>query len=176
MDERFRGKGIWIGVGALAVVFLCVMVCALGAMAVMVGRSAPEYGVVPLVQLPAGGESASAPQVIYGYGPLGTGQRGAFGPFGALFSGIGLLFNLLFFGLIFLVLFGLLRRLFWGHRYWRRHPWGRQPKGKEWKGAPYGPWGPWAWHCYGRHWEPEGEPGGEKEAPATPDVAPGGSE
>ena len=31
MDERFRGKELWIGLGALGIVFLCVMLCGMGA-------------------------------------------------------------------------------------------------------------------------------------------------
>jgi hypothetical protein len=167
MDEHYRGKRIWIGAGALAIILLCVMVCGLGAMAMVAGRSGPVYGVQP----PTGEGSAVPPQATYGHGPLGMGRYGGFGPFGIIFFGIGLLFKLLFFGLILLVLLGVARRLFWGHGPWGAHYWGRPPAGKEWKGRPHAPWGPWAWHCHGGPWEQEAEPSGEKDEPDAAGMA-----
>lgn len=46
MDERFKGKGMWIGAAALAVIFMCVMLCALGAMGTMFARTTDRKSVV----------------------------------------------------------------------------------------------------------------------------------
>jgi hypothetical protein len=150
MDERFRGKGIWVAAGGLAIIFLCLMLCGLGAMGTMFLRQGPEYAVVPQGQPPVAEEGAVQPPVYYG--PV-AGRHVGVGPFGFIGAAIGMLFKLLFFGVLVLLLFGLVRRLFWGPRYWHhRHP-GKPPRGK-----PYPGWGPWAWHCYGEAAEDEGEP------------------
>jgi hypothetical protein len=153
MDERFRGKGIWIGLAALALIFLCVMLVGFAAVATLAPRLGPAYGVVPQVQPPAGGGGEAVPAPYSGYAPI----RGYWGPFGLVGWGIGLIFKLLFFGLLLLLLFRLVRHLFWGPRHWGYRswgpPWGGQPpEGKEGEGAPQAARGPWAWHHHPKHW------------------------
>ncbi len=157
MDERFRGKGLWIGLGALAVVFLCLMLIGFAAMATLAPRLAPAYGAVPQVQPPAGTEGGAVPAPYYGYAPL-RGHLGG-GLFGVIGFGIGLLFKFLFFGLLLLLLFRLVRHLFWGPRHWGyRHCgpyWGGKPPAGEEGEKPTGPpWGPRAWHHHPKGWGP----------------------
>jgi hypothetical protein len=92
MDERFRGKGIWIGLGALVIIFLCLMMCGFGAMVTMATRSSSAYGVVPQVQPPTAEEASAAPPAYYGHGPVGMGRHGGFSPIRFVFLGGGLLF------------------------------------------------------------------------------------
>lgn len=168
MDERFRGRGIWVAAGGLAIIFLCLMLCAMGAMATMFLRQGPAYGVVPQIQAPAGEDGGVAPPITYG--PV-VGRPAGYGPFGLIGAGIGLLFRLAFFGLLLLLLLGLVRRLFWGPRHWHhRHP-GKPPKGK-----PYPGWGPWAWHCHGEVGDEEAKPASTEGEPDDPDLAYGGAE
>jgi hypothetical protein len=156
MDEYFVKRKGWIGLVALAIVFLCVMMCGLSALAMLTTRSGPVYGVVPQVQAPTGEEGAAPPAAYYHAGPLGLGRHGAFSPF-------GFLFKLLFGGLILILLFGLVLRLFWGPRHWVQQPRGKPPKG--WKGRPHGMWGPWAWHHHGGPCGPEVAPAGDESEP-----------
>ena len=95
MDERFRGRGIWIGLGVLAIVFLCVMLCGMGAM------FATSRGTV-YVQPPGAEEGAVAPHVYQG--SFFGGRHGAIGPFAFIFGAIGLLLKLGFLGLLLLLL------------------------------------------------------------------------
>jgi hypothetical protein len=157
MDERFRGKGIWIGLGALALLFLCVMLAGFAVMAVFAPRLGPAYVVAPQAQPPAGGEGAAVPVPAYGYAPMGW--YAGWGPFGIIGFGIGLVFKLFFFGLVLLLLFRLVRRILWGPRHWGYRYWGpygggKPPEGKEGEGAPHAASGPWAWHHPHRHWGP----------------------
>jgi hypothetical protein len=167
MDERFRGKGLSIGLGALAIVFLCLMMC--GFVTRVVVPPAQVY-----VQPPAGDEGLAPPPPYYGYGPTSTGRHGSAGPFGFIFGLIGGLFKLAFMGLFLLLLLGLVTRVFFGSRHWGPPPWGRPPNGKQWKGRHHGRWGPWAWHCHGKFWEPEGEPTGEEDESDSAEFAYGG--
>lgn len=153
MDERFKRPGIWIGLGVMAIIFLCiVMLCGAGAMLSMFGRSLPAYGPVPQVAPPVAEDGAAPPQAYYyGYGPFSGGRHMGFGLFGFLFRAF-------VFGLALLLAIGLLKRLLWGPRHWRHrycgppHP-GRRPKGGEGEQAS-SEWGPWAWHRHHRHWGP----------------------
>ena len=172
MDERFRGKGIWVIAGVAGIVFLCLMLCGLGAMVTTFTRSEAVYVQPPL------DEGGAVPPQVY-QGPLGMGRYGGHGPFGFLASGIGLFFKLAFWGLLLLLLFGLVKRLIWGPRHchpgpWRHHYRGKPPKGKEWEGKPHA-WGPWAWH-HGKPWEAEGEPTAEEGGPEDPDLTYGEAE
>jgi hypothetical protein len=158
MDERFRGKGLWFGLGAGALIFLCLLLIAGAFIAVLApARMAPVY-----VQPPAAGEGALQPPAAY-YGP---------GLLGGLFFGLKMLFKLAFLGLLLLLLFGVVRRLFWGPHYCAP-----VPSGKGWEGQPGGgfqphthwrrhwhhPWGPPPW------WGPAPErAAGEGEAPGAP--------
>jgi len=167
MDERLKGKGLLVGFGALAIVLLCLMMCGFGAMFTMSGARAPVY-----VQPPAVEEGAVPPPASYGHNPLHMGRHGATGPLGFVFGAIGGLFKLAFLGLLLLLLLGLVKRVFCGHRFWGPMHWGhmpggphhrgKPPEGKEWKGKPHGMWGPWAWHCHGHYAEPGGKPAGEE--------------
>jgi hypothetical protein len=157
MDERFKGKRMWLGFGALAVIFLCVMLCAFGAIATMFTRHTPLYGQVPYVQAPAGEEGAAPPATYHG--PVGVRGHDNFGPLGLIGAGLGLIAKLLFFGLLLALLFGLVRHLFWGRR-WRYGHWGPPcppgvpPTGDQGADAPPAGWGPPAWHHHGKHWGP----------------------
>jgi hypothetical protein len=160
MDERFRGKGIWIVGGVFALVFLCLVLCGLGAMVTTALRPGPVYEIMPQVQPPTGQEGVVPPPAYYGPGSVG--RHTGFGPFGFILGGIGLLFKLLFLGLLLLLLVGLIRRLFWGPRHWHHRPWGpyhpgKPPAAEEWRRKPHA-WGPWAWHGCGAPWDEEAEP------------------
>jgi hypothetical protein len=159
MDERFRGKKHWIGLGALAIIFLCLALCGLGAMATVVLRSGPAHGVALHLQ-PSAGEEGAAPSAGC-CGPMGRGQVGHWGPFGFIFGGIRLLIGLAVLGLLLLLIVGLARRVFWGRRHWGPPPWTRSPEGKEGEGTPCA-WGPWAWHHHGRQEGPVPEPTGKE--------------
>ena len=172
MDERFRGKGIWVIAGVVGLVFLCLMLCGLGAMVTTFTRSEAVY-----IQPPVDEGGAIPPQVYQG--PLGMGRHVGRGPFGLLASGIGLLFTVAFFGLLLLLFFGLAKRLIWGPRHcpprhWGPHYRGKPPEGKEWAGKPHAR-GPWAWH-HGKPWEAEDEPTAEEGEPEDPDLEYAGAE
>jgi hypothetical protein len=149
MDERFRGKGLWIGLGAMAVVFLCIMLCGMGAM-----FAVPRSQVY--VQPPPAGEGAAAqaPPAYYGYGAPDIGRHGVGGPLGFLFGAIGALFRLAFLGLLLLLGLGLVKRIFWAHRCWGPPPGWKPPQGEEGGGTPYAARGPWGWHRHHRYWGP----------------------
>jgi hypothetical protein len=177
MDERFKGKRMWWGLGALAVIFMCVMLCAFGAIATLFTRQTPIYGQVPYVQAPAG-EEGTVPPATY-HGPLGLRGRGGFGPLRIIGAGIGLIFKLLLLGLLVVLLLGLVRHLFWPRR-WRYGHWGSPcppgvpPTGEKDADAPSAGWGP-PWHHHGRHWGPPPwwRPEAEQPAPEQdkPDAA-----
>ena len=169
MDERFRGKGIWVAAGGLAIIFLCLMLCGLGAMGTMFMRQGVQA--VPQIQAPAGEEGAVPPPVYYG-----PGYHAGVGPFGFIGAGISLLFKLLFFGLLLVLFIGLIRRVFWGPRYWHHAHWGKPPQGKEWKGKPYPGWGPWAHHWHRWYGEEQEEPASTEGEPDEPDPAYRGAE
>jgi hypothetical protein len=151
--ERLRGRGHWLGLGALAIVFLCIMLCGLGTFGMLVMRSSPAHGTLPHAQPPAGEDGAAPPSGYYAYGPLGHGRHTSWGPLGILAFGIGLIFKLLFLGLVLVLLLGMVKRLFWG----RRHPcpphWGKPAEDERSEGTSDTGWGPFAWH-HRRHWGP----------------------
>jgi hypothetical protein len=155
MDERFRGRGLWIGLGAVALIFLCLLMMAGAAGAVL----APSRAAPVVVQPPAAGEGAVQPPAVY-YGP---------GLLGGLGYGIGVLFKLAFLGLLLLLVLGLVRRLFWGPRHWWAHYCAPVPSGEGWQGQPGGAqpqahrhwfhrWGPPPW-CGCAHEGAAGETG-----------------
>ena len=178
MDKHFRGKGLWIGIAALGIVFLCLLV--FGAMAMMFTvRSGPVY-----VQPPTGAEGAVPPTQYYGHGPLGMGGHRGVGLFGIIGAGIGLIFKLLFFGLLLLLGLGLVKRFFWGRHHWAYRHWGppcppgTTPKGKAGEDDPHAGWGPPPWHRHGKHWGPpassawwgaDAEQAGKEDEPAAED-------
>jgi hypothetical protein len=157
MDERFRGKGMWIGAAALAIIFLCVMLCALGAMGTMFARTTvPAVPYVPQ----ASEDGAVSPPVYQGHGPLGMGRLGHSGPFGLFFGAVGALFKLAFLGVLALLFLGLIKRVIWGPRHWHHAYAGKPPTAEEWKTwkQKHHGWGPpWAWHCHGAPWAQEAE-------------------
>jgi len=178
MDERFRDKRLWLGLGGLAIIFLCIAMCGLSAMAMFTLRQGPAYAPAPYTQPPAAEDGTAPPPGYYGYGPLGAGRHSGFSPF-------GFIAKLFLAGLFALLLLGLLKRILWGGWYcgphgWREfHHWHRRPGGpvapedKEWKGGVHGAWGPpWTWHGHGQDAEAgtdqPAEPTGEGgEAPYT---------
>ena len=149
MDERFRGKGLLIGLGAMAIVFLCILLCGMGAM--FAGPRSQVY-----VQPPVAQESSAPPPppALYGHGPAGVGRYGVAGPLGFIFGAIGALFKLAFLGLLLLLGLGLVKRFFFGHRCWGPPPGWKPPEAQEGEGKAYAAWGPRAWHRYHRHWGP----------------------
>lgn len=165
MDERFRSHRLWIILGALGTVFLCLMLCGLVTMAFAGMRSGPVYGTAP--QAP-GAESAAPPQIYY--------SPGVGGPLGFVVQGVGLLFRLAFVGLFVLLFAGLIRRLLWGPRHCRPGYWGRPPEGQEWKGKAHPGWGSWARHWHGEPPEHRSEPAGPGDEPEDPDLAYRGAE
>lgn len=166
MDEGIDRRRLqWFGVGAAGLIFLCLMLCGLGAMSMLLFRSGPAQGVVPYVQPPPGQEGGVVPPPIYNQVPPAMGRWVGYGPLGFLSAGVGLVFKLLVTGMLLLLFIGLVKRLFWGHRHGRWHRWGMPPRGEEGKGKPYAAWGPWAWHCRGEHWGPPPEPGAENDEP-----------
>jgi hypothetical protein len=171
MDKEFRQRRTWLIVGVAAIIFLCLAVLGMGAMAAVLGRSG-IVGAGPLAEM----ERGVPPQVYHGFG--GIGRHGGVGVFGLLGFGLGLLFKFVFFGLLLLLLIGLIRRLFWGPRHWHPrymgpHHRGKPPKGAEWKHRPHA-WGPpWTWHGHGEPEEVEDEFADEEEKPNMADPAPG---
>lgn len=157
MDERFRGKGLWIGLGGVALIFLCVMMCGLGTMATMFMSRGADYVVPPAVE-----EGAPPPPAAYGHGPVARGGSFAHGPFGFLGSVLGGLFKLAVFGLLFLVIIKMVMRLLWRHRACGPRHGGKPPAGDP------GDWGPpWrAWHKHHRHWGPGCGPPGKASPPS----------
>jgi hypothetical protein len=145
MDEHFRRKGLWVGLGALAIVFLCVMMCGFGSL--LMASRGPVY-----VQPPAAEEGAAPPPpAYYGHGPYGMGHTGVHGPLGFFARFIGGLFRLAFLGLLLLLGLGLIKRIFWGHRCWGPpHGW-KPPEGSHEAGDTKAAWGPWGWHRH-KHW------------------------
>lgn len=158
MDEHLRKNKHWIGLGALAIIFMCLALCGVGAMATMFFRGGPDVAAVPYVQAPAGEDGVAAPPVTYGHSRTGM-MRG--GPFSFVGGAISLLFRLAFFGLLLLLLIGLVKRIFWGPGWGARH-WAAHRRGMPPKGKPHGHWGPpWMWPCDG--------PPTEAEAGSKPD-------
>jgi len=154
MDEQFRRNKLWIGVAAVVILFMCVALCGLGAMASIGARSSTVY------LLPPTSEEGAAPPPIYNAGPAssGLGSRAYTGPFSFIFGAVGFLFKVAFLGLILLLLLGLVRRLFWGPRHGWAHVGPRPPCGPESSHRSH-PWhGPWAWHAHGQPWKTEDEP------------------
>jgi hypothetical protein len=155
MDERFRGKRLWIGLGALAIIGLCLMLF-LGTMAAFVLlRSSSAYGTVPhmeQVQPPTGQEEGAVPQLRYGPGSWGIGRHHGRVRLGLLFMGALCVLPLLFFGLIALLAVGLARRRCWG----------RWSEGEGGSGGTCGPCRPGDWHHHGWHWGPPPEQPGDK--------------
>jgi hypothetical protein len=153
---------MWFVLGVLALVFLCILACGAAA-AVFAPRSGGVW-----VQAPSGAADGQAGAV-----PPATAYHtyGAWGPLGIVGAGLGLLFKLFLFGLLALLLLGLVRRVLWGHRRmcppywygaWRTAPqggpqgegeapdagagWGPPPwKRHAWRYHHHHPWGPPPW-------------------------------
>ena len=163
MDERYRGRGLWIGLGAAAIVLMCLFLCVFGALFSVSTGSAPVY-----VQPPAGEEGAVAPPATYGQTPFGLGRHAGFGPLSFIAGGIGLAFKLLLLGFLVLLFAGLLKHLYWGRYRWPAHHGGMPPHPRGEPDRPGAPWGPWAWHCHGKrgwppHSGPSPRPGGDQQ-------------
>jgi hypothetical protein len=152
MDERFRDKRLWIGLGGLAIIFLCIAMCGLAPMAMFTLRQVPAYAPLPYTQPPAAEDGAVSPPAYYGYSPFGGGRHAGFSP-------LGFIASLFLAGLFALLLLGLLKRVLWGgwcggpHRRRGFHHWHRPvaPEDKEWRGGAHAAWGPpWGWHGPGQ--------------------------
>jgi hypothetical protein len=166
MDDRFRGKRVWILFGALGILFACLMLCGLATMAFSVMRSGPVYGVMP--QAP-GSDGVAPPQVYYS--PWGVG-----GPIGFLARGAGFFLKLTFVGLFVLLFLGLIRRIFWSRHHCPPGYWGKPPEGRDWEGKAHPGWGPWARHWHGEAPGNRGEPASPEDEPEDPDLAYRGAE
>ena len=169
MNEHFRGKRLWIILGALALVGLCLVLC-VGAVAFTTLRSGQGHRAVLEVQ-PAAVQEEGATAPTY-HGPLGWGvdRPRRFGPLRLLLRAGLCILPLLFFGLI---AFAVVCRV--GRRCWGRGHWGPPPGAKPTEGENRG--GPWAWHHHGHPWAPPPgpipapEPPSEQGEPETPDTA-----
>ncbi|MBN1136082.1 MAG: hypothetical protein JXM73_05830 [Anaerolineae bacterium] len=169
MNEHFRGKRLWIVLGALALVGLCLMLCLVAA-AFAALHPGQSHRVVLDVQ-PTAVQEGDAAALTY-QGPFGWGmdRPRSFGLVRRLFR-VGLCtLPLLFLGLILFLAFILVRRRCWGREYWGAPPGSRPPEGEN-RG------GPWAWHKHSHPWAPPPgsvpapEPPGEQSEPEEPDTA-----
>ena len=89
MYERVRGKGLWVGMGCLSVLFLCLLLAGAAASVLFApARLVPSYGGPPVA-----GEGAVPPQAGLDFHPLGF-----------LFFGVRALFKVAFLGLLLLLL------------------------------------------------------------------------
>jgi hypothetical protein len=157
MNEQFRRNKLWLGLAVAAILFLCVMLCGLGALVTMGARSSTVY-----LPPPTGGEG-SAPPPLYQSSPSPWGLAGGAntGPFSFLFGAVGFLFKVAFLGLGLLLFLGLVKRLFWGPRHGWAHVGPRPPHGSTGSGQTHARHGPWAWHACGGGSEAEDEPSDE---------------
>lgn len=164
MDERidkvhregWARRGLWIGLGGLGIIFLCLLVCGSIVFLAAVGRSGPIQGIAPYVQPPAG-EEGVAP--LTSHGPFGVSRTAGWGLFGILSMGLGLLFKILLLGLFLLLLFRLVRHLVWGRCYYSPYAWARPSRSPAGSARGEGgnartDWGPRAWHHPRGHWGP----------------------
>jgi len=146
MEERFGGKRLWMGLGALGLVFLCLMACGLLTLAALLPRPAvivPQSGTT--VGQPAASEDGAASQAQdYAHGRPAAGWFSGGGPLSFLAYGISLIFKVAFWGLLLMLLLGFFRRLFCWPRYWCRPGWD-----EGWQDRPHGGWR--AWHPHGMH-------------------------
>lgn len=135
MDERsgsgLRRRKLWVGLGAVAVVFLCLAVCGLAALFLGPVRAASGHWAFDGVHPPFLGRYA-------GWGLLG----------------ISVALRLLFFGLLLLALILVLRRVLWGHHTKDPRFWGGQPGGRGEGAGHRGAWDSETWHQHARHWGP----------------------
>jgi len=167
VNEQLRGKRLWIVLGALALVGLCLVLC-LGAAAFFALHPGQGHRVAldaPSTAVQEGGAATPTYQ-----GPFGWGMdrpRG-FGPVRLLFRAGLCALPLLFFGLILFMVVCLARRRYWGHGHWGPPPGAQAPEGGK-RG------GPWAWHHHGHPWGPPSgpapEPPSEQGEPEEPDRA-----
>ncbi|MFN2291299.1 MAG: hypothetical protein ACK2UC_08940 [Anaerolineae bacterium] len=165
MDERFGRKGLWIGLGVLGLVFLCLMACGLLTVVGLVPRPAvlvPQPGAA--LEQPQGSEDGAVPPAqAYDYGRPAAGWHSGGGFLGLLAYGISFLFKVAFWGLLLMLLLGLVRRMFWGPRHWCR------PGSHEhWKDHPHAAWR--AWHPHGRHPGAKPDTAAEEEDPGAPNA------
>ena len=167
MNERFRGKGLWIGLGALALVGLCVVLC-LAAAAFFALRPGQVHRVALDVQPTAVQEEGAVPPTYRGPFGWGMDRSRGFGPVRLLFKAGLCILPLLFFGLIFVVVICVARRRCWGHGHWGPPPGAKSPDGQS-------PCGPWGWRHHGHPWGPPPgpapEPPSEQGEPEGPDTA-----
>lgn len=173
MDKYFGRKGMWIVLGVLALLFLCIVAGCLGTATLF----APRQGGV-WMQAPASEDGAAPPMAFYP-------AHGRWGPLGIVGAGLGLVFKLLFFGLLVLLLLKLVGRVIFGHchpyrGYWYG-PWRTAPQGgPEGEAAPEADaaWGPSPWrrHAWRHHphrWGPPPWWGPRPQARPAPEAGAG---
>lgn len=144
MEKRSRRTGLWIGLGALIIIAMCVMLTGLGTLLMLRGHSGPAQGMVPQVQAPATEQGGAVPAPYYSHHSMG--RFGGFGPLGFIGFGIRMIFRLVFFGLLLAVFVGLTKCLFWGRRHRWAHCHGKAPEGEDEE------WGPMPWHGLHKNW------------------------
>ena len=165
MEPRFGRKRLWIGLGALGLVFLCLVACGLLTLVGLVPRPTalgPQPGTA--FEQPQGSEDGAVPPAqAYGYGRPAVGWFPGGGLLGLMAYGISFLFKLAFWGLLLMLLLGLVRRLFWGPRHWCR------PGSHEhWKEHPHAGWRDW--HPHGAHARGKPDVEGEGDEPTAPNA------
>ena len=165
MNESFRGKRLWIVLGALALIGLCLVLC-LGAVAFFAMHSGQAHRVALDAQPTAVQEGGVVAPTYHGPFGWGMDRSRGFGPVRLLFKAGLCTLPLLFLGLIFVVVVCFARRRCWGHGHWGP-PSGAQPPEGENRG------GPWAWHHHGHPWGPPPGPApvGEQDEHEKPDTA-----
>ncbi|MGC9333441.1 MAG: hypothetical protein ACP5JJ_04785 [Anaerolineae bacterium] len=163
MEKRF-GKRLWVGLGVLGFVFLCLMSCGLLVLVELMRPAAAvsQPGAV-LGQPPADADGAVPPVQDGACGRPAAGWFPSRGPLGFLAFGIGLIFKVAFWGLLLMLLLGMVRRLFWGTRHWCRPAWDER-----WKDRPHTGWR--AWHPYGVHRDEKSGMAGEENESGAPNA------
>jgi hypothetical protein len=165
MEERFGRKRLWIGLGALGLIFLCLMACGLLTVVGLVPRPAavvPQPGAT--LGQPQGSEDGAVPPAqAYDYGRPAAGWFPGGGLLGLLAYGISLLFKVAFWGLLLMLLLGLVRRLFWGPRH-RCSPGSHE----HWKEHPHAGWS--AWHSHGADFRDKSGTAGEGDESSAPNA------
>jgi hypothetical protein len=148
----------WVLPGVILLLIILGAIAGASWMSYNAGRVSGAQEAVAAMQGQEGAEGSGATRP-YPMGPwhfkYGPGHFGRFGPL-LLFPFIigGILFKLLFWGLIILLFIGLLKRLFWRHHFGWHGPWGPPPPGWE---PPPGWKGPWGKHYPWGGEEPEKE-------------------
>lgn len=145
---------------------MCAMLC-FGTMAFAMLSGAP-HGAVTYMQPLEGAEGITPPVMPRSHRPFGMGHQ-HFGPFGIIFFMGGMAIKVLLFGLMIMLLLGLMRGFcgrHWHKRAWRHHhgfygpppPWwdmkAKAADAEDTEDFCPEDWAKWAKHCHGGHWSP----------------------